>query len=149
MLFRSVLSEMGRDHRIDDLSPDDLARYLRKHLFADRDPDDMPGPLLILIHSFTLPTAAGAVGRKLQELFTRSIQAKLGDRDGLRAAAMMSMLIGLRMMHGFLNLASANDMSRQEAAQGSGHHRRTRRTSQPSRPQPPICPRRSARSQCR
>lgn len=117
-LFHAVLDEASKSHGVADIPLHEIAPLLTKDLFSD-DPgseQNSPEALMILIRSLSAPVAAGPVGDRLEQLFIEPIREKLGDEDGLRAAAIMSMLIGMRILYRFLNLPS---ISVQDASHAS------------------------------
>lgn len=118
-LFLAVLAEASRDHGVVDTRLEDMATRLTRNLFADHDPDGTGDPmaLLILIRSLTVPLAADPVGEKLAQLFILPIQDRLGDQDGLRAATIMSMLIGLTILRNFLHLPELRQIDSADARQ--------------------------------
>ena len=121
-LFLAVLAEASRDHGVADTPLEAIADQLTRNLFADPAPSGSgdPEPLQILIRSLTVPLAAGPVGEKLAELFILPIQDKLGDKDSLRAATIMSMLIGLTIIRNFLRLPGLQEIDKATARQRIG-----------------------------
>lgn len=72
---------------------------------------------MILIRSLLDPVASGPVGARLEELYIEPLRQKLGDDDGLRAASIMSLLIGVRIMHLFLKLPSVTPQDTDRATE--------------------------------
>ncbi|MFE3836116.1 TetR family transcriptional regulator [Pseudogemmobacter sonorensis] len=138
-LFLAVLEHMSRDHGITRMTPAEFSDRLTRSLFSDHLPveTDDPEPLLVLIRSLTVPLAAGPIGEKLNEMFIRPIQQKLGNEDGLRAASIMSMLIGLRIMRNFLKLPDLRGIDGADAARQTDDLLRAIIAQVPDRPAAP------------
>ncbi len=102
-LFHAVLDQVSNSQGVADIPLQDIAPLLtRRLLHSDAASDSGADSLMILIHSLSDPAAAGPVGARLRELFIEPLRQKLGDRDELRAASIMSLLVGLRILDQFL-----------------------------------------------
>ncbi|WP_157767399.1 TetR/AcrR family transcriptional regulator [Paracoccus yeei] len=118
-LFQAVLAEASRSHGVAEVPLEDIAPLLTRHIFSDQEgsgPND-PDNLMILIRSLLDPVASGPVGARLEELYIEPLRQKLGDDDGLRAASIMSLLIGVRIMHLFLKLPSVTPQDTDRATE--------------------------------
>lgn len=117
-LFQAALDEAGKNRAISDLPLKEIVPLLTRELFSGNADDwsaDVEG-LMILIRSLSVPSAAGPVGERLEKLFIEPIRQKLGDQDGFRAAAIMSMLMGMSILHRILDIEALTNQDPEQAA---------------------------------
>jgi len=116
-LFRKVLDAGKGDFEIAAIDETKLASELARALF-DREwasACDEPDPLLVMVQSLASPTAGRMVGERLAEDAIEPLRRKIGDASPLRAALILSLLIGFDILDKLVELPEVTEADPERA----------------------------------